>query len=75
MIENFGATIENLVIWPRIQTLADRDRRRCVISTPGAACKAAGSNIVISGREIRPGVRICMMEDPDGNWVELLQQG
>ena len=41
----------------------------------GAACKAAGSNIVISGREIRPGVRICMMEDPDGNWVELLQQG
>ena len=39
-----------------------------------AACKAAGSNIVISGREIRPGVRICMMEDPDGNWVELLQQ-
>lgn len=39
------------------------------------ACKAAGSNIVISGREIRPGVRICMMEDPDGNWVELLQQG
>ena len=40
-----------------------------------AACKAAGSNIVISGREIRPGVRICMMEDPDGNWVELLQQG
>ena len=40
-----------------------------------AECKAAGSNIVISGREIRPGVRICMMEDPDGNWVELLQQG
>ena len=40
-----------------------------------AACKAAGSNIVISAREIRPGVRICMMEDPDGNWVELLQQG
>ena len=40
-----------------------------------AACKVAGSNIVISGREIRPGVRICMMEDPDGNWVELLQQG
>ena len=39
------------------------------------ACKAAGSNIVISGLEIRPGVRICMMEDPDGNWVELLQQG
>lgn len=40
-----------------------------------AACKDAGSQIVISGREIRPGVRICMIEDPDGNWVELLQQG
>ena len=23
VIENFGATIENLVIWPRIQTLAE----------------------------------------------------
>ena len=33
VIENFGATIENLVIWPRIQALAERDRHRCVIST------------------------------------------
>ena len=24
-------------------------------------------------REIRPGVRISMIEDPDGNWVELLE--
>ena len=39
-----------------------------------AACKSAGRSIVITGREIRPGVRICMIEDPDGNWVELLQQ-
>jgi predicted enzyme related to lactoylglutathione lyase len=23
--------------------------------------------------EIRPGVRIAMIEDPDGNWVELLE--
>jgi hypothetical protein len=24
-------------------------------------------------REIRPGVSIAMVEDPDGNWVELLK--
>lgn len=23
---------------------------------------------------IRPGVRICMLEDPEGNWVELLEE-
>jgi hypothetical protein len=26
-------------------------------------------------REIRPGVRIAMVADPDGNWVEFLQVG
>ena len=25
-------------------------------------------------REIRPGVSISIVEDPDGNWVEFLQQ-
>ena len=29
----------------------------------------------MSEREIRPGVRIAMVTDPDGNWVELLQIG
>jgi len=38
-----------------------------------AACEAAGRPIPISPREIRPGVRISMIEDPDGNWVELLE--
>ena len=29
--------------------------------------------VPIKPREIRPGVRISMIEDPDGNWVELLE--
>lgn len=37
-----------------------------------ASCTAAGVKIVIPEREIRPGVRIAMVEDPDGNWVEFL---
>ena len=38
-----------------------------------AACQAAGHKIAITPREIRPGIKISMIEDPDGNWVELLQ--
>jgi catechol 2,3-dioxygenase-like lactoylglutathione lyase family enzyme len=33
----------------------------------------AGYHVVIKPREIRAGVMISMIEDPDGNWVELLQ--
>ena len=40
-----------------------------------AACTAAGAPVVWSEREIRPGIRIAMVEDPDGNWVEFLQLG
>lgn len=36
-------------------------------------CKAAGYKIAVPPTEIRPGVSISMIEDPDGNWVELLQ--
>ena len=36
---------------------------------------AAGYNVVVKPREIRAGVTISMIEDPDGNWVELLQLG
>jgi predicted enzyme related to lactoylglutathione lyase len=35
--------------------------------------KAAGYNVPAPPNDIRPGVRITMIEDPDGNWVELLQ--
>ena len=37
------------------------------------ACVEAGHKLVWPVREIRPGVRIAMVEDPDGNWVEFLQ--
>ncbi len=37
-----------------------------------ADCEAAGANVVWTAREIRPGVRVGMVEDPDGNWVEFI---
>ena len=36
------------------------------------ACAAAGFKIAVPVTEVRPGVRISMIEDPDSNWVELL---
>lgn len=36
------------------------------------ACEEGGYNIAVPETEIRPGVTIAMVEDPDGNWVELL---
>ena len=35
-------------------------------------CEKAGRKIAIAPREVRAGVRIAMVEDPDGNWVEFL---
>ena len=40
-----------------------------------AACVAAGCENPVPIRESRPGVTIAMIEDPDGNWGELLQHG
>jgi catechol 2,3-dioxygenase-like lactoylglutathione lyase family enzyme len=37
-----------------------------------ATCEAAGAKIAIPITELRPGVTIAMVEDPDGNWVEFL---
>jgi len=39
------------------------------------ACEAGGYKVVVSTREARPGVTIGMVEDPDGNWVEFVQNG
>ena len=39
------------------------------------SCTEAGASVVWPEREIRPGVRIAMVADPDGNWVEFLQIG
>ena len=36
-------------------------------------CKAAGAPIVVAPKEVRQGVTIAIVEDPDGNWVEFLQ--
>ena len=33
----------------------------------------AGSKVVVPVKEIRPGVTIAIVEDPDGNWLELLE--
>ena len=37
-----------------------------------ADCEAAGRTVVVPVTELRPGVRIAIAEDPDGNWVEFL---
>ncbi len=37
-----------------------------------AACDAAGYKVAMPVTEIRPGISIAMIEDPDGNWVEFL---
>jgi len=37
-----------------------------------AACEGAGRPIVVPIKEISPGVRVAIVEDPDGNWVEFL---
>jgi catechol 2,3-dioxygenase-like lactoylglutathione lyase family enzyme len=36
------------------------------------ACREAGAKIAVEPRSLRPGVRMAMVEDPDGNIVELL---
>ena len=36
------------------------------------ACKDAGAKVVIDTQEVRPGVTISMVTDPDGNWVEFV---
>lgn len=52
--------------------------RYFTISVPSVAecierCSAAGAKVCIPEKEIRPGVVMGMVEDPDGNWVEFLQ--
>jgi catechol 2,3-dioxygenase-like lactoylglutathione lyase family enzyme len=38
-----------------------------------AACEAAGRPIAVPVTELGPGITIAIIEDPDGNWVELLK--
>ena len=39
------------------------------------ACADKGHKVAMKERELRPGVKIAIVEDPDGNWVEFLQLG
>ena len=39
------------------------------------ACSDAGAPLVVPEKEIRPGVHIAIVTDPDGNWVEFLKMG
>lgn len=52
----------------RYFTISVSNLRDCV-----ERCRAAGYKISIPEKEIRPGVVMAMVEDPDGNWVEFLQ--
>ncbi len=38
-----------------------------------ALCEKAGRRVPVPPKTIRPGVAIAMVEDPDGNWLELLE--
>ena len=40
-----------------------------------ASCADKGHKVIMKERELRPGVRIGMVADPDGNWVEFLALG
>lgn len=37
------------------------------------ACREFGVNVPRDPAEIRPGVFMCQVQDPDGNWLELMQ--
>jgi predicted enzyme related to lactoylglutathione lyase len=37
-------------------------------------CAAAGGPVPVPKMEFRPGVNIAMVEDPEGNWIELVEQ-
>jgi catechol 2,3-dioxygenase-like lactoylglutathione lyase family enzyme len=38
-----------------------------------ADCEAAGAPVVWPVQESRPGFKIAMVEDPDGNWLEFIE--
>jgi len=39
------------------------------------ACQQAGHTVAMGPLDLGPDVRLAMVEDPDGNWVELVQLG
>ncbi len=53
----------------RYWTITCSDLADCV-----TRAEAAGAKIVVAAKEVRPGITIAIIADPDGNWVELLQE-
>ena len=43
------------------------------VAAAEGTCRDAGYRVVVGARELRPGTSICIVEDPDRNWVEFLQ--
>lgn len=37
-------------------------------------CRQAGAKVPVDARELRPGVKVALVEDPDGNTIELMQE-
>ena len=52
----------------RYWTLSVENLEDCI-----ARIVAAGYQVVVPAREIRPGISIAIVADPDGNWVEFLE--
>ncbi|MGB0114499.1 MAG: VOC family protein [Ilumatobacteraceae bacterium] len=42
------------------------------LSEVTGACRDAGTPVLVDSAEIRPGIVISMVADPDGNWVEFV---
>jgi len=38
-----------------------------------ATCEAANADVALQPTELRPGVMVALVRDPDGNWIEFVQ--
>ncbi len=43
------------------------------VATTLARCEAAGYKVAVPLLEWRPGMPVAFVEDPEGNWIELMQ--
>lgn len=81
-----GTTVVKLVVLPKTPEAANppgglgggRGIRYFTITVDNldaatAECEAAGHPIRVAPAVVREGIKISMIEDPDGNWVELLE--
>jgi predicted enzyme related to lactoylglutathione lyase len=45
------------------------------IDAASREAEAYGGKVAVGPVTIRPGVKIAQLRDPDGNWIELVQEG